>query len=57
MSTMIKNTVIATMLLVPMVISEEMSQAEIDKATQNPLTAMYRVPIQNNTYFNIGPKK
>ena len=33
----------------------EMSQEEIAKATQNPLTAMYSIPIQNNSYFNIGP--
>ncbi len=37
------------------VTSAEMSQEEIAKASQNPLTAMYSLPIQNNTYFNIGP--
>ena len=29
-----------------------MTQEEIAHASQNPLTAMYSLPIQNNTYFN-----
>jgi len=33
----------------------EMSTDEIAKASQNPLTAIYSLPIQNNTYFGIGP--
>jgi hypothetical protein len=33
------------------VLSAEMSTEEIAKASQNPLTAMYSLPIQNNTYF------
>jgi hypothetical protein len=44
-------------LLLPAVASAEMTQEEIAKASQNPLTAMYSLPIQNNTYFNIGPDK
>ena len=41
---------LATVLL-PGVLSAEMSTEEIAKASQNPLTAMYSLPIQNNTYF------
>ena len=37
--------------LLPGVLSAEMSTEEIAKASQNPLTAMYSLPIQNNTYF------
>jgi hypothetical protein len=44
-------------LLLPIAVSAEMTQEEIAKASQNPLTAMYSLPIQNNTYFNIGPDK
>lgn len=33
-----------------------MTQDEIARATQNPLTAMYSLPIQNNTYFGMGPQ-
>jgi len=45
---------LATVLL-PGVLSAEMSKEEIAKASQNPLTAMYSLPIQNNTNFGIGP--
>jgi len=38
--------------LLPGVLSAEMTTEEIAKATQNPLTAMYSLPIQNNTYYN-----
>jgi len=38
-------------LLLPGVVSAEMSKEEIAKASQNPLTAMYSLPIQNNTSF------
>ena len=38
-------------LLLPGVLFAEMSTEEIAKASQNPLTAMYSLPIQNNTYF------
>ncbi len=49
-------TLCATLaLMVPAMVMAELSQDAIAKATQNPLTAMYSVPIQNNTYFNIGP--
>ena len=41
---------LATVIL-PGVLSAEMSTEEIAKATQNPLTAMYSLPIQNNTSF------
>ena len=41
--------------MLPGIASAEMSQEEIAKASQNPLTAMYSLPIQNNIYFNKGP--
>ena len=41
---------LATVLL-PGVLLAEMSTEEIAKASQNPLTAMYSLPIQNNTSF------
>jgi len=41
--------------LLPGVLSAEMTKEEIAKASQNPLTAMYSLPIQNNTYIGIGP--
>ena len=41
---------LATVLL-PGVLLAEMSKEEIAKASQNPLTAMYSLPIQNNTSF------
>ena len=53
MKTILKTISLATLLL-PIVVSAEMSQDDIAKASQNPLTAMYSLPIQNNTYFNIG---
>ena len=49
-----KNTLSAlalSALLLPGVISAKMTTEEIAKASQNPLTAMYSLPIQNNTYF------
>ncbi len=47
----LKALISSTLLLMPIMASAEMSQEEIAKATQNPLTAMYTLPIQNNTYF------
>lgn len=44
----------ATMLLSSSLMAE-MSKEEIAKASQNPLTAMYSLPIQNNIFFGIGP--
>ena len=35
--------------------SEGEKQAAIEKAAQNPIAAMYVLPIQNNTQFGIGP--
>ena len=35
------------------ILSEE---AKLAKATQNPLAAMYSLPFQNNTTFNVGPE-
>ncbi len=56
MRTTLKTLSLAALLL-PGIASAEMSQEEIAKASQNPLTAMYSLPIQNNTYVNIGPDK
>ena len=52
----IGSTLLTALLLWPVGLLAEMSQEEIAKATQNPLTAMYSIPIQNNTYFNAGLK-
>ena len=49
------SLVVAGLVLAPISVMAEMSQEEIAKASQNPLTAMYSLPIQNNTYFNVGP--
>lgn len=35
--------------------SEDAEAAALAKATQNPLAAMYSLPFQNNTTFNVGP--
>ena len=56
MKRIFKSAVASAVLLLPVFASAEMSQEEIAKATQNPLTAMYSIPIQNNTYFNAGLK-
>ena len=44
-------TIALSALLLPGILSAEMSTEEIAKASQNPLTAMYSLPIQNNTYL------
>ena len=36
-------------------LNKEEEAAELAKATQNPLAAMYSLPFQNNTTFNVGP--
>ena len=48
--------IILTVVMAPFCLQAQMSQEEIAKATQNPLTAMYSIPIQNNTYFSAGVK-
>ena len=50
MEKIVVNTVLVIALL-PGVLSAGMTKEEIAKASQNPLTAMYSLPIQNNTYF------
>ena len=55
MKTKTLKTLVLAGLLLPAMASAEMSKAEIAKASQNPLTAMYSLPIQNNIYFGIGP--
>ncbi|SFV52306.1 Possible Neuromedin U precursor [hydrothermal vent metagenome] len=47
--------IFALLLSASLIQAAQMSQEEIAHATQNPLTAMYSVPIQNNTYFDAGP--
>ncbi len=34
---------------------QEMSAEDIARASQNPVTMIYSVPVQNNMYFDIGP--
>jgi len=36
-------------------LSEEAQKAALAKATQNPLAAMYSLPFQNNTSYNLAP--
>jgi hypothetical protein len=55
MKKIVQSAIASALMLMPMSTFAGMSQEEIAKATQNPLTAMYSVPIQNNTYFNAGP--
>ena len=54
MNKTILNSLVAASILVPVSIMAEMTTEEIAKASQNPLTAMYSIPIQNNTYIDIG---
>ncbi|BAO45089.1 neuromedin U [Thiolapillus brandeum] len=35
-------------------LADEMSNEAIAKASQNPITMIYSLPIQNNTYFDLG---
>ena len=42
---------IGSLLICSTLLHAEMTQEEIAKATQNPLTAMYTLPVQNNTYL------
>ena len=44
----------AIQLLNSPLIGAEMSNADIAKASQNPITMMYSLPIQNNTYLGLG---
>lgn len=39
----------------PILNAQDSDAAELAKATQNPLAAMYSLPFQNNTTFGIGP--
>jgi len=55
MKIIMKKVFLMSSLILPSCIFAELSQEDIAKATQNPLTAMYSIPIQNNTYFNAGP--
>lgn len=41
-------------LLTTSLIHAEMSNDDIAKASQNPVTMLYSLPIQNNTYFDLG---
>ena len=53
---MFKTVTALALTLLPLALQAEMSQEEIAKASQNPLTAIYSLPIQNNTYYETGPK-
>ncbi len=44
----------SALLAVTATLSAEMSNTEIAKASQNPITMIYSLPIQNNTYFDLG---
>jgi len=53
---LLKTTLLTLLLAGASLASEhKMTKEEIVQATQNPLTAMYSIPIQNNTSFGIGP--
>ncbi len=52
----ILTTVALAAALLPASLSAEMSTEDIAKASQNPLTAMYSLPIQNNTSFGDDTK-
>jgi hypothetical protein len=45
---------LTTLALIMPLTAAEMTNAEIAKASQNPITMMYSLPIQNNTYFDLG---
>jgi hypothetical protein len=45
---------LTTLALTMPLTAAEMTNAEIAKASQNPITMMYSLPIQNNTYFDLG---
>ena len=49
--------VTAILILHSIVFAQEMSNEEVAKAAQNPVTMIYSLPIQNNTYFGIGPNE
>jgi hypothetical protein len=47
---------IATMLLLPLTSAAvAQDQADLAKASQNPVAAMISLPFQNNTFFDVGP--
>ena len=49
---------LTVMFLLPIAsFAQEMSEADIAKASQNPVTMIYSLPIQNNIYFGIGPNE
>jgi len=54
MKKILLKSFLAISLLTNSLIAKEMSNTEIAKASQNPITMMYSLPIQNNTYFHLG---
>lgn len=45
-----------SIVLIP-VAQAELSNQELAKMTQNPVSEMISLPFQNNTYLNVGPRK
>jgi hypothetical protein len=50
----IRACVLATMLALPSLALAQ-DQADLAKASQNPVAAMISLPFQNNTFFGVGP--
>ena len=46
---------LVALVISPVLIAQEQDEAALAKATQNPLAAMYSLPLQNNTTFGYGP--
>ncbi len=53
-----KKSHISALLAMPLIslslFSGEMSNTEIAEASQNPITMIYSLPVQNNTYLGLG---
>jgi len=50
----VKRKIFFLLLYVTALFAEQMSNSEIAKASQNPITMIYSLPIQNNSYFGLG---
>jgi hypothetical protein len=48
------KTILGVSLLSATILQAKMSNTEIAKASQNPITMIYSLPIQNNTYIGLG---
>ena len=49
-----RGVILSLLLLIITPLIAKMSDTEIAKASQNPITMIYSLPIQNNTYFDLG---